>query len=110
MIFRIVLFVIAALLLAAHFMREGNYIFMMLCLAVPLFFLFKKRWVLIFLQLAAYVGGLTWIMITVDFVRERMYLGEPWRRLVMILGPVAVVTIVSGLLLNSRVMKERYPA
>lgn len=44
MVLRIVIFVIAAVLTAAHFLRGGSDAMVALSLAVPLLFLCKKRW------------------------------------------------------------------
>jgi hypothetical protein len=37
-----------------------------------------------------------------------MDLGQPWARMAIILGVVSLITGVSGLLLNSKIIKERY--
>ena len=43
-------------------------------------------------------------------VQERRQLGRPWTAAVVILGTVALFTLVAGLLLNSRAIAGRYPA
>ena len=50
---RISLFVVAALLLGAHFLRAGSLALVALCLAAPLLFFWRQRWSLILLQLLA---------------------------------------------------------
>lgn len=106
---RIGLFVIAALLLGAHFLRAGNFLLVALCLATPLLFLYKKRWSLILLQLTAYGATARWLWAALQLVEFRQQAGRPWATAALILGAVALVTLVAGLLMNSRCMRERYP-
>ena len=105
---RISLFVIAALLLAAHFFRAGNFLLVALCLATPLLFLYRKRWSLILLQLTAYAATASWLWTALQLVALRQQAGQPWIAAALILGAVACFTLVAGLLLNSRCMRERY--
>ena len=109
MSFRISLFVIAALLLGAHFLRAGNVPLVALCLAMPLLFLLKKRWTLIVLQAAAYCAAAAWLAVAWQLVVLRQQIGQPWTAAAVILGAVALFTLLSGALLNSRCMRERYP-
>lgn len=109
MLFRITPLIIAAVLLAAHFLRSGNLLLLALCLLTPFLLLVKKRWSLILLQLLAYAGTAIWIRTTVQIVQERLALGRPWGRVVIILGVVILVTALAGLLLNSNAVKQRYP-
>ena len=109
MLLRIIPFMLAALLLAAHFFRYGNLIAALLCVLAPLLFLIKQRWSLIALQVFSYAGALIWLLTTVDILRQRLMVGLPWSRLVVILGVVILFTVWAGLLLNSRPVKEKYP-
>jgi hypothetical protein len=106
---RITLYSIAALLLGAHFYRAGGYLLVALCLATPLLFLLRKRWSLILLQLAAYGATAVWLWAAFALVAMRQQVGRPWTAATVILGAVALFTLVAGLMLNSRCMQERYP-
>ena len=106
---RIVLFVIAALLAGAHFLRAGNPGLVALCLIAPLLFLYRKRWSLILLQVMAYSAAVNWIVAAVQIVQLRRLEERAWTTAAIILGAVAVFTFLAGLLLNSRSIKERYP-
>jgi hypothetical protein len=108
MALRISLFVTAAVLLAAHFLRAGNLALVALCLAAPLLFLHRKRWSLIALQVLAYAAAANWVLVAVDLIRLRQQLGQRWTIAALILGTVALFTLLAGLLLNSRAMRERY--
>ena len=106
---RISFFVLAALLLGAHFLRAGNLAMVAFCLAAPLLFLYRRRRSLIALQILAYGAGATWIAVAMQMVRLRQQLGQPWTVAALILGAVALLTLLAGLLLNSRAIRERYP-
>ena len=109
MIVRIVLYVVAAIVLAAHFYRDGNLPLVAVCVAVPFLFLYRRRPSLLALQALAYAGALVWIYTALDIVYVRNQLGRPWTAAVVILGAVAVFTAVAGALLNGRTMRDRYP-
>lgn len=106
---RISLFIIAALLLGAHFLRAGNFVMVALCLSTPLLFLWRRRWSLMLMQVLAYCAAATWIAVAIQLVQLRQQLGQPWTVAVIILGAVALFNLLTGLLLNSRAIKERYP-
>jgi len=110
MVLRIVLIAVAALLLAAHFFRESSFVLVAVCTAAPLLFLWKKRWSLILLQLMAYAAATTWIVVAFRLIEVRQQTGRSWTAAVLILGAVALFTLVAGLLLNSRAITQRYPA
>jgi hypothetical protein len=104
---RIFLFNIAALLSGAHFFRANNYALVILCLVTPMLFLLRKSWILILLQLAAYVATANWLVVTAELVQFRQQLGRTWMVAVIILVSVAVFTLVTGVLLNARCMRDR---
>lgn len=105
---RIVLFIIAAALTAAHFFRAENYGMVALSLATPLLFLYRKPGSLVLLQLAAYGATVNWLIAALLLVQMRQQIGRPWTTAALILGAVALLTLLAGLLLNSRVMRARY--
>jgi uncharacterized membrane protein HdeD (DUF308 family) len=108
MTFRIVLFIIAAALTAAHFFRAENYGMVALSLTTPLLFLYRKPGSLVLLQLAAYGATVNWLIAALLLVQMRQQIGRPWTTAALILGAVALLTLLAGLLLNSRCMRARY--
>lgn len=108
MVFRIVLFILAALLTAAHFLRAENYAMVALSVATPLLFLYRKPASLVLLQLAAYAATVNWLIAALLLVQMRQQIGRPWTVAAIILGTVALLTLLAGLLLNSRGMRARY--
>ncbi|MBE0624685.1 MAG: hypothetical protein IH606_07735 [Burkholderiales bacterium] len=105
---RIALYTVAALLLGAHFLRAGNLAMMTLCLAVPLLFFWRQRWSLIVLQVLAYAACASWVAVALQLVQLRQQTGQPWAVAALILGAVALLSLLAGLLLNSGAMRARY--
>ena len=110
MIARIGLYAFAALLIAAHFLRQGNMTLTVLCALAPLLFAIRKRWVLLVLQAAAYIAASVWMGTAIAIVRERIALGRGYGTALLILALVTGVTLLAGLLLNSRAMSGQYPS
>lgn len=108
MIGRILFYVIAALLIAAHFLRVGNWLGVALCLATPLLFFVRQRWSLLLLEGLAYVGAMIWLWTGWQIAAERSSYGEPWMRALLILAAVAAVSALAGALLRSKAMRPRY--
>ncbi len=109
MAWRIGLFVVAALLLGAHYLRELNFVLVALCLCAPLLFLYRNRWSLILLQLLSYGAAVVWLDVALRLVHARQQAGRAWLLAALILGSVALLTALAGVLLNSPVITKRYP-
>jgi uncharacterized membrane protein HdeD (DUF308 family) len=103
------LYIFAALLAAAHFLRDGSMVPAALCLLAPLAFLHRRRASLWLLQVLAYAAALLWCYTLWRLVEMRLALGRPWLLASAILGAVALVSLLAGLLLHCRVMRTRYP-
>jgi uncharacterized membrane protein YGL010W len=98
---------LALLILGAHFLRFGYLPLVLLCLAllVPLFIAKSRaqaavRWALV-------LGVVVWLWTLVQDVQTRLAFGEPWLRLVFILGAVAAFTGWAAWLLRSEQTREK---
>ncbi|MBI5249601.1 MAG: hypothetical protein HY912_08910 [Desulfomonile tiedjei] len=80
----------------------------LLCVIAPLLLLVRRRWSLIAIQLAAYVGAAIWLNTLVDLVQARMIMHRPWGTAVIILASASLFSIFSGWLMNSPALKSRY--
>jgi len=106
---RIVPVIVSFLLLAAHFLRESNLVMLGICCGIPWVLLIKDRRSLLIAQIAIYAGVLVWVNTTLRIYRQRVLLGLPWQRAILILGGVTVLTAIAGMLLHSPTLKARYP-
>lgn len=103
------LYALGALVTGAHFLRAGNAALVVVSLMTPLLFLYRRRWMLIVLQLMAYGASVNWVVTAFQIVQTRALQGRAWTTAAIILGLVATLTAVAGLLLNSASVKRRYP-
>ena len=101
--------ILSALLLGAHFFRAGLTFLALLIVLLPFVLLVKRAWVARLTQFVLVLGGIEWVRTLLVFVAERRETGQPWTRLAVILGTVALFTIGSGLLLSlSGALRKRY--
>lgn len=105
---RIALYVVAAVLMAAHFLHAGDVIGVAVCLAAPALFLLRERWSLVVLQGLAYGAGLIWFATAWQLVHLRWMLGEPWHLAAAILLTVGAITMVAGGLLRGARLQLHY--
>ena len=99
---------ISFLLLGAHFMRAGqNLVLPGLGLLLLLLFI-RQWWVPRLIQVVLMLGAVEWVITTVSLAQMRMQMDLPWLRMAVILGAVALFTLLSGLVFQSRALRERY--
>lgn len=109
-VIRLLPVILSLLLLAAHFYRAGQVVVTALCLALPLLLLLRKSWVPRLFQVLLVLGALEWLRALYGFAAMRIAFGEPWTRLALILGAVALFTGLSGLVFRNRKLQARYVA
>lgn len=100
--------ILSFLLAAAHFFRAGHLAGVVVALSLPLLLLVPRRWAAMALQAALLLAAAQWVMALVWMIRERQALGEPFTRLFVILGAVAVFTAASAAVFLIPAMRSRY--
>lgn len=96
------------LILSAHFSRVDMFFLSLLFLIFPLLLIIKKQWVVRFIQIVLTIGSIEWIRSLFVYVNQRQAIGEPYFRLIIILGIVALFTVLSALVFKNQALKERY--
>jgi hypothetical protein len=96
------------LLLAAHFSRNDVTALVAAGLALPFLLLVRRSWVPRLFQGLLILGALEWVRSLVMHALRRQAEGEPWMRLGIILGVVALFTACSGLVFRNSTLKRRY--
>jgi hypothetical protein len=89
-------------LLCAHFYRAGAWLPMVACIALLPLLLLRRGWAARLVQVCLLAGSLEWAWTALLLVQQRMALGQPWLRLVAILGAVALLTAASALVFGGR--------
>lgn len=100
--------VLSFLLLAAHFYRSGFLITAILCVVVLFLLFLKKSWVPRLFQFLLILGALEWLRSLYFLAAMRIAWEQPWTRMAIILGAVALFTALSALVFSSRKMRARY--
>lgn len=100
--------VLSLLVLAAHFLRAGNLLLVILVLGLLVLLGVRRAWAARTVQIALLVGALEWIWTLTRLVNARAQAGEPALRMAIILGGVALVTGMSALLFQTERLRRRF--
>ncbi len=101
--------VLSFLLLGAHFRWHQLDFVSFPVILLPLLLFVKKSWAARTIQVVLFLGGLEWVRTTIEIASERIADGEPWVKMAVILGAVAVFTAVSALPFSKNSdMRKRY--
>lgn len=94
--------------MSAHFFRTGIPGMALVWLILPLLLLIRRRWIARVFQVLMIVAAAVWVRTAVDLAAIRDSAGAPWIRLAIILGSVALLTLLSAFILEKRALKNRY--
>lgn len=100
--------VLSFLLLGAHFLRYGSVALVVVSLLIPLALLIRHRWVARVMQAMLVIAALEWVRTAVVLAENRLAAGDPWKRMAVILGSVALWTVASALLFETPPLRRRY--
>ncbi len=108
MVVRLLPVLLSAVLLAAHFSRHDMPALIPVALLFPALLLVRRPWVPRVVQVILALAALEWIRTAMSLGRARLAAGEPWVRMALILGAVALVTAASALVLRLPAVRARY--
>ena len=101
--------ILSLLLLGAHLLRAGLPVLAVVAALLPLILFVRQVWVARLIQFILMLGALEWVRVLLLRVAERRQLDQPWERLALILGVVAVFTMASALVFTkSGAVRRRY--
>lgn len=100
--------VLSLIVLGAHFMRYGNAIGVIGALLLIALLTVRQPWVARTMQVVLIVGALEWVRTLYELAQVRAALGQPFTRMIVILGVVAAVTFCSALLFQTPILKRTY--
>lgn len=109
-VLRLVPVVLALALLAAHFYRAAAWApFGVTVALLPLFFV-RAPWAARVLQAALVIGAIEWLRTLAGLVSLRQSMGQPYLRLALILGGVALATGAAALAFRSARVRAWFAA
>jgi hypothetical protein len=100
--------VLSLLVLGAHFLRAGNPVLMALALVLMSLLVVPRTWAARVVQIALVLGAVEWTRTLIRIATQRAQEGEPYLRLAIILGGVALVTALSSLVFRTARLRSRY--
>ncbi len=100
--------ILSILALAAHFLRSGNLLALVGLLALLPLLALRRRWVASVARYTLWLGTGVWVYTAIAIAAERMPLGQPWLRAALILGGVAILTLLSSLVFGARRARSFY--
>ena len=99
---------LSALVLGAHFLRRDDIVWVAACLVLVALLFVRRPWTARLVQLALLAGAFEWLRTLAVLLPVRRAAGEPWVRLVAILGGVALLALAGAALFETRGLRERY--
>jgi hypothetical protein len=99
---------LALTLLGAHFWRAGAWPLVALSAAFLMLLALPRSGVVRVVQAALVLGALEWLRTACGFVQARLALGQPWMRLAIILGAVALFTAAAAFVFRHPRLRVRY--
>jgi len=100
--------VLAALLLGAHFYRAGALGLAALAVAALALLFVRRPWAARALQAGLVAGAIEWVRMLATIAAERVSFGQPYARMALLLGAVALVTALVALVFETRAVRSRY--
>ena len=107
-LFRLIPVILSFLLLGAHFYRAGSPVLTGRCVLVPLLLFVRKPWVPRLFQGLLLLGAFEWLRALYYFAAMRIAWDQPWTRLAVILGAVALFTLLSGTVFELKKLRRLY--
>jgi hypothetical protein len=100
--------ILSALVLAAHFLRRGQWLPMAVSLALVALLFVRREWARRMVKLALLLAAFEWARTLWAFAAERRVAGEPWLRMAVILGAVIAVALLGVATLESARLIRRF--
>lgn len=99
---------LSALSLSAHFLRNQQYLLVLLFLALIPLLAIRRFWAGRIVQIVLAAGAIVWIYTTYTIYHQRMATGEPFMRMLIILCGVAAFTLLSALLIQTPRLRRHF--
>lgn len=99
---------LSLILLGAHFLRYGSFVGVFAAVLLVALLFLRRPWVARGMQLVLTLGTLEWLRTMYELAHIRALHGQPYGRMLVILGIVAGVTLCSALLFQTRSLRRIY--
>lgn len=100
--------VLSLVILGAHFMRYGNIFGVLGSLLLIALLIVRRPWVARLMQVVLVLGALEWLRTLYELVQVRVAHGQPFTRMAVILGAIALLSFSAALLFQLPALKRIY--
>lgn len=100
--------VLSLVVLGAHFMRDGLMIGVAVAFLLLGLLFVRRAWAARAVQMALVIGAFEWVLTLYVLADSRLRQGESATRLIIILASVAVITLASAFLFQTKPLKKTY--
>lgn len=100
--------VLSTIVLAAHFLRAGQLLIVLLVLATIPLLAVRKPWSARIIQVMLALGALEWLRTMVRLGQIRAEMGVPYLRMAVILATVALVAACAAALFETRRVRQYF--
>jgi len=87
---------LALVLLAAHFFRSGLLVLAAVSFGLVTLLFVRQSWAALLLRAALALGSIEWLRTAWTLAERRALAGQPYTRMLLILGAVAAFTVVAA--------------
>ena len=107
-ILRFIPIVFSFILLAAHISRADLNFLAIPTLLLPFLLFIKKAWIARIIQIILLLGAAEWIRVLFEYIDIRSGSGQDSTRLVLIISVLAIITLLSAFIFQTKPMKRIY--
>lgn len=100
--------VLSFVVLGAHFMRSGNSVGVAGSAVLIALLVVRRPWAARVIQAALILGALEWLRTLYELMQVRVAQDQPFVRMIIILGIVAIVTFCAALLFQLPILRKHY--
>jgi len=100
--------VVGFVLLAAHFFRGENQLAALVSILMIILVFVRRPWAARTIQVCLVLGSIEWLRSTISLVHYRIETGQPFLRLAIILGGVALFTALASLVFQTSKLEAHF--
>lgn len=100
--------IFSGIFIGAHFLRHQQWLAVAFVVFGLGLLLVPKKWAARLVQVGLVLASLEWVGTIMQFVQLRQSMGMEWTRLAVILGSVALLTLLSALVFRLPALRIRY--
>ncbi len=108
--YRLIPIYLSFMIIGAHFLRNRLIGVALMCFAAGFALQIKRKWVANVFTILLVIISIDWVSTAFNFYMERKMKGEPYMRMLIIIGVVSLISLCSTLIFKQKKMKERYSA